>query len=372
MDELAPDIERPVVGVDRHPRVPAEPELGRLRMGRHDGLALAGLKIGPDDAAGLPRGVDVARIVGLGEHGHAITGSDDPPVGEPDAAVVPHGARPVPTALVLEPAHDVERGRQVHVDVVELAERQVLDEAPGGAAIAREVDPAVVAVDQELAVGAHPERVVIPVHPGLDPAKVFAAVLREMDRPVQVVHAVLVGGVHPDLRVVERPPGDRRPIAALVIHDLPRVAAVVGAQQHATFRLDHGINHLGVSPREVEPHAAELALGKAFFGTQLLPALSPVVRDVEPAPQSTRTEKPRPPPMIPHGRNQVIRIRGIHDQVPRTRGLVHVEHLLPALAPVRRLVNPPLWALLPGIAESTHIGKLRIARMKHDRVDSAG
>ena len=80
---------------------------------------------------------------------------------------------PCQTALVLEPAHDVERRRQVHVDVVELAERQVLDEAPGVAAIAREVDPAVVAVDQELAVGAHPERVVIPVHPGLDPGESF-------------------------------------------------------------------------------------------------------------------------------------------------------------------------------------------------------
>ena len=254
-------------------------------MGRPDGLELAGLKIGPDDAAAFSRRVDVAQVVGRGERGKAITGSDVLPVVEADAAVVPHGARSVPHVVVLEPAHDVERRRQVHVDVVKLAERQVLDEAPGGAAIAREVDPCVVTIDQDLAVGTHPERVVIPVHPlrANDWAKDPAAVFRPINRPVQVVQAVLVGGVHPHLRVVERPPGDPFSDTASVnvegrervVHDLPRVAAVVGAQHHAALRLDHCVDHLGVSPREVEPHAAKLALGEAFVGTQLLPSSLP-------------------------------------------------------------------------------------------------
>src|SRR6185503_12970201 len=88
-----------------------------------------------------------------------------PRVAVSDPVAIAHRARHAPHPVVLKAAADAIRNALVHVDLVELADRDVPPKIPGVPAIPRDGDAAVSGDDQMLAVlRIHPERVILAVH----------------------------------------------------------------------------------------------------------------------------------------------------------------------------------------------------------------
>ena len=81
----------------------------------------------------------------------------------------PRPCRSAERVVVLSPAVDVVKGRRVvDVDVVELRQRQVLEEDPVRATIERAIQPAVVADEEVIRVPRiDPDDVVVDVHRSL-------------------------------------------------------------------------------------------------------------------------------------------------------------------------------------------------------------
>src|SRR6185436_10142440 len=97
------------------------------------------------NVAGILAGVDEAGCRRVVDEIARLAASDREPIGQQRSTVVVQGVgRPAGRAPVLNRAADVIRDAVVGIDVVELRERQGRRE-PGLAAIAAEVDAAVVA-----------------------------------------------------------------------------------------------------------------------------------------------------------------------------------------------------------------------------------
>ncbi len=190
-------------------------------------------------------------------------------------------------------------------------------------------------------------------------------VLADPNRAVQAVEAVLVRRVDANVGVVEGPWRDPR----LVADGAPACAPVVRAKEFAALRFHQGVDHLRVGSRHRHADAAQLALRQPVFRPELRPVLARVVRDEEAAPRPSRAEEPRPPPERPHRRKQLVRVGRVHDQIGHPRPRVHVQHALPGLAPVRRLVHAPLLPVAPGRPHRAHVHGPRIVRMNHHAVN---
>src|SRR5262249_44176835 len=150
------------------------------------------------------------------------------PVAEVDLAPVevlnaprfPNRARSAEGTVVLEPTHDVEGGLLIDVDVVELRQRQVLDELPRLPPVPGQVHSAVVSVGDKAAIlRVDVPGVVIAVHPGerQQGLERLPAVVAQVERAPDVVYPVFVLRVHSDLAVVERTVTD----AGRAVDDLP-------------------------------------------------------------------------------------------------------------------------------------------------------
>ena len=105
-----------------------------------------------DDDAVLQLGVDDVGVLRVDARDEAVAALRDEPVLVQDAVLRSRPRRPAERVVVLRAAVDVvERRRVVDVDVVELRQRQVLEEDPVRAAIERSIQSAVVADEQVIA-----------------------------------------------------------------------------------------------------------------------------------------------------------------------------------------------------------------------------
>ena len=214
------------------------------------------------------------------------------------------------------------------------------------------VDPhrVVVAVDADVVGGPRrhlPER----------PAPVLALV--ELDP--EDVDAVGVGGVDEDVAVVHR-------AGVEPVHLLPRPAPVGRPVGAALFgMLDRGVEDVRVALGDGEPDPALVALGNPI--RQLLPRLAPVRRLKDAAARPAAVEPPRLAQALVGRRVEDVRVVQVHHQVHHARERVGVEHLLPGLAAVGRLVNAALRARLPEVAQRRHVGDVGVFRMNANAPD---
>ena len=196
-------------------------------MNGTDVLALPAHLVEAPQVSLLRLGVPVAGIAEVVERGEPVAATHARPVVIPNTAAVPHATRPEPGAVVLQSAVDIERDVHVHVDVVELRERQVRHKPPRRSAVVGDADPTVVAHDEKAGIdGIDPQFLHVAVnlltgHHGPERASLVFA---HRDTAVQAIEPVLVLGIDPDVGVVERP----RCHARFVADRAPRDPAVVG------------------------------------------------------------------------------------------------------------------------------------------------
>src|SRR5690606_24693273 len=104
-------------------------------------------------------------IVGSESHIKTIAKIYFKPVMIAYAAALPHLARTDPTAVVLHAAADIVRRTHVVINMIKLRYRQIFHKSPGLSAVVRNIQTAVVALDDVVGIlRVNPHGVVIGVH----------------------------------------------------------------------------------------------------------------------------------------------------------------------------------------------------------------
>ncbi len=346
--------------------VPARGVLARLFLG-HDAHRVARAAIEAHQPAVLRLGVDGVVVGGVDAALEAIAAIGDEPVGVADAGDAARAGRSAEREVVLRAAvHVVERRVHVDVDLVELRQRQVGEEAPGLRPVEGLVETTVVAVEDVVAViRIDPDGMVVDVLARL--AEVLprgAAVIGDAVVHVDGDHAVGVVRVDPDLAVVERARGERAAHAAPVESVVARAvdaAAVVGG-------LDDRVDDVGVRGRTGEPDAA-FTLGHA---AQLAPGLSAVDGAVQRRLRSAGDVAPHVAMPLPGARDDDVRIARIERDVVHAGPLLAGEDLGPRLTAVGGLEQSAVPALGPERALCGDVDDLGVARIDDDAPDVLG
>ena len=263
--------------------IPVEAQLHALGVNGHQIPGKSGEHVHIAEVAALRHGVAIPPIVRTDGHVEAIAKINLLPVCIADAACFPDRRRANPRAVVLHPATNPVRDAHVVVDVVKLRQRQVFREAPVAAAIVRNIEAAVVALDDVIGVvGTDPEGVVVGVYFPAHPAfKGFSAVFAFRQNAPEAEDPVFVFRIHVDFVVVERTVAH---IAVFLVgngHFHPFEAAVITFVQGVFFCLDEGVNDVGFRRRKCKADAPEGAFGQAVFIGAFGPGFSGVKADVE-------------------------------------------------------------------------------------------
>ena len=371
MDELAAEV-HPVwiVRIHRNGRVPIVAELDRIGVVRLD------VRHGPRgdveavDIAPLRHRVGHVRVAGHRHDIEAIAEADLLPILVADAVAVPHVGGRLPRPVVLQAAVDVVRHVVVDVDVIELADGQVVDEGPGLSTIAADVDAPVVSVEDEIRI----VRVLVPgvvvrVRPavGKDDLKRPSPVGAFAHHAVEVEQAIGILWIGVNLGIIERPVAD-----VLGGHEVPILAAVGGLVQAGLLGFDEGVDDVRVGRAHRQAHPAELTARQALVLPEAVPIVPAVMGHVQAAALTAGGEEPRLAVEGPHGREQLVGIARVHDHLGTTRGVVDGEHVVPSLASVPRAEHAALGVRTPGRAHRGHEDRLRVGRMDPDAVDGAG
>src|SRR5207244_4416083 len=126
---------------------------------------------------------------------------------------------------------------------------------------------------------------------------------------------------HPDDVGVGRVDGQRRVVPGALaqvtagVDQLPRVAAVVGAEQAALLGLDQGVDDAAVGGGDGDADLApELLLGQAFGG-KLLPGVAAVARDEQAAGGVAALHLPGPADGVPQAGEQDVRVGRVEADV---------------------------------------------------------
>ena len=368
--ELGAEVDRGgVEGVDGERRVPAEAQGGAVGVHGGDVASVARGLVEAHEAAALGQGIAVSDVAEVGPDGKSVAAADSGPVQVHDPPLRPHRHGAEPRAVVLEAAVDVEGRLHVHRDVVELGQREVLDEAPSAASVVGDRDSAVLAQDHEAAVvGVNPELVHVAVDrlAGHHRAEVPSRVLADLDCAVKAVQAVLVGGIDAEVGVVEGSGGH----ASAVADRAPVRAPVVRPHQRASLRLHQRVHHVRVRAGDGDADPPQLAGRQAVVRSQAHPFGTAVVGDVQPAARPARAEEPRPASERPHRREELVGVLRVDHQVGDARARVHVQDALPRLAAVGGLVDAALLAVTPRRSHGAHVHRARVRRMDDDAVDA--
>ena len=222
---------------------------------RPDGDRLAAAAVVAAQIAVLGLRVDDVGVLGIDPGLEAVAADGDVPVVVGDAVGAGGARRTAEGEVVLGAAVDVvERLVVVDGDLVELGDRQVGEELPGGAAVTGLVQAAVTADQQAVGVvRVDPHGVVVDVlGDHRHAAEALAAVLGDVQPGVQGVDPVGVLRVGDDLLVVL---GTARDVVAAL---LPVGAGVGRAEEAAGVagRLDDGVQQVGIDRRHAPDRCA--------------------------------------------------------------------------------------------------------------------
>ncbi len=229
-----------------------------------------------------------------------------------------------------------------------------------------------------------PDVVMVAVVRPLDAQERLAAVDAFEQRHLRTPEDVGVVRVDGQRRVITGPLAD----AAIAMHQLPRLAAVVAAEQAALVRLDEGIDapavrrgdgHADLAPDAFgQPLAVFLALGCVLAEPQrfrpwrrheLRPGVAAVARGVQPAAGPAAGQLPRPPPRLPQPGEQHFRIGRIEAHIGGAGVGVLEQDALPGLAAVGGAVDAALGIGTEGMAQHRGIGDVGVRRMDDHGAD---
>ena len=303
---------------------------------------------GPGLLTVLP--VDLPDVVpGVGQlgsaRGHgdvaALAAGHVQPVGlGREAAVAPRGHADGRVVLLssVEPPGEL----LIHGEPIELGGGLVADGGPVLAPVERDHrapvvrlhhDPGVVRID--------PQVVVVPVR-NADGLERLAGVHRLQERSVEDVHRVRIRGVGDHVAVVPA----ARPEAAVPVHPRPGVPAVVAPVETAPLLRggDERVHATGVRRRDGHPDAAHRGVLGSLRkpASNQFPRISPVPGSVEPALRAAVNEGPRFPLGLPHGGEQLPRIRRVHRKFHRSRRIGNLEHRGPGAPSILGAIDTPL------------------------------
>ena len=193
----------------------------------------------------------------------------------------------------------------------------------------------------------------------------LAAVGRSERARVERIHRVLVVRVGEHVRVVERALPDR----PRGVHELPRRARVVGAEEAAVFVLDERVDATGVGAGDGDADLADEPRRQPRIAGDFAPRLAAVGRLEQPAGRSAARHLILDAIRLPHRREHDVRIPAIDLDVDGAGLVVAEQHLLPRLAAVGRLEHAALVARRAVLSEVGDEDDVRVGGVNADLRD---
>ena len=317
-------------------------------------------------------GADVEDVGVLRVHRHvaALPGAGDAAVLPGDGAVV--GARRHADAgvVLLGAVDEVMRGAAVGVHGVELGGELVVDRAPRGAGVERDVGATVVALDHPPVVARVDPQVVVVAVRGGHLLEVRAGIGRFPHPQVVDVDGVLVARVGEHVHVV---PGAVAKLLA-VARERPGLAEVLGAVEAGRrVRLDQRPHPAGARWRGGDADLAQRGRGgEAEVGGDQGPGRPAVVGAPQPASRPAAREFPEVAVRLPQARVEHRGIAGVEGQIRRPGAVVFVQHPRPARPPVGGAEHAALRIRAEGVPERGHPGPVGVAGVDSDLADVPG
>ena len=350
----------------RHP-LAARPDAARVRV---DAPRRARPAVRQADHAALQVVVDQLGVLEVGHAEEAVTAAHVLPLGPRGAGRAGRLARAAPGAVVLQAAAQVIRHLKVVRHVVELRERDVVEDVERPAGVVRDLEPAVVTEQDAVRIGGiDPHRLVIAVRGRADAREVPAAVLGLVQAARQRVHRVRVLRVHADVGVVERPEVD----VAVAAHRLPRRARVLRSPQFPLVgRLADHVHDARIAARHGDADAIHQPLRQAAIRVgagQPRPGGAAVERLVDGCFPAARLRVPGPAAEGEHARVDDVRVGGVDVHVRATGEVVPVEDPLPALAAVNGLEEAALLVRAPLAAQRARVDDVGVAGIDDEARD---
>src|SRR5260221_4699180 len=316
---------------------------------------LAGATVVAGQIARVAAGVDDVGVVG--PHG------DVPTFAAADLLVVhardrreARAAGHADGGVVLLRAVDAVWHLIVSDDVVELRGRLIVQRRPRLGAVEGDRCAAVVALDDAATVlRVKPHVVVVAVGHG-HLGKRLAAVDRPPQTRVQHPDGVGILWVGVDVQIVPGPAAR----LALLAQLLPRLAAVVRAEDGAILGVDDGPHTVRARRRDHHADLAEGALGQPLVARDVRPGVAAVGRLPEAGALAAADELMGLAHGFPEGGVGDARVVGIHREIAGARGRAAEEHALPRLAAIARAVDAAGLVGAVGVAKRGNIYHIRI------------
>ena len=235
--------------------------------------------------------------------------------------------------------------------------------------------------DHAVAVGRIDPHVVMVAAGGARPAlsgERLTAVERHAVAGGQEVGFVFIVGRDEDVRVVMRATHG----VAVVTDHPPRPAAVFRSPHlpaigfpafpgNAVAGLDHRVDAVGIRRRDRHLDLADFARRQPL-PAQLRPGRAAVVRREEAAAGAATLAGPGLDIHVPHAREQLARVGGIHVELGTAGVLVDKQHALPVLAAVHGAIDAALLLRSVGMAQRARQHHVRVLRVHDDLADAAG
>ena len=239
---------------------------------------------------------------------------------------------------------------------------------PRGASVQRDGGAPVVAFDHPVGVfRIDPHRVMVAV--GHGQGCEGCSSVRRFPKPIGLhIHGVRILRVGDHVGVG---PGVAPPVG-LLEDALPRLAAVIRAEQGAIVRLDHRPDAARACRRDRDADLPDNPPRQTWIASNVRPGVATVGRLVQAAVGPSADRVPRKTLQLIERRVEHIGVRRIHREVERARPLAFVKDLLPGLATIGRAIDTPLGVGPEDIARRRHIDEVRIRGMNPDLRDVPG
>ena len=335
---------------------------------RADRLGLAGHLVAADDVAVLRFGIHDARVPEIlhGFKAIAALNLEELVVVDPLLRARLRGSAPV--VVVLHAAAHVVRALHVEAHMVEQTDGHVRVENPGLRAVVRDAESAV-ATDQHMigVRGVEPDRVDVVVnHERGVGGECFAAVDRELHLHAAHVHPLGVLGINTHLREVHRA---RVGTARLG----PRGTAVIGAEQAVRVgsAFDRGVHRVHIPAEHIDRNTAERTTREAAAG-DLGPRVAAIDRLEERAAGSTAIHAAGRATTLVHGRIERLGVSERLREIISARVLIALEHELPALAAIGRLVDATVTTGAKERARRSNECDVVVAGIENNAIDVLG
>ena len=251
---------------------------------------------------------------------------------------------------------------------IELGGHLVVDGRPGRTAVKGDAGAAVVALDHALRVArVDPQVVVVAVGRGYL-RKGAPTVGRFPHLEIGNVHGFGIAGVGEDVAVIKGTLVE----FAVVAHQLPGIAAVVGAEQAAFLGFDNGPDPATAGRGGGNADFAFEACGQAGSIAEFFPGVAAVSGAKDAAAGAAAGQGPEIAVGLPDRGVEDARVSGVHGQVHGAGFFAAVEHFVPGVAAVSGAEDAALGVGSEDVAQGCHVDQIGVLRVDADFADVAG